>query len=154
MDTDKLIIRNKLKTGIKKSTVIKDLKENDNIEITTEELNQIWDEYKGSSGLKKLQELAEKEAYEIKDKQKQDKALQRKLNGLDDLMFALSNRGVSASREEVVSKCKEFYLSNRPDKYKWNCKDLIEIVKSKYSELDSTFDSVVKEFVKIKNNYA
>lgn len=90
----------------------------------------------------------------IEDQQKQDKALQRKLTGLDDLMFALDNRGISTSREEVVSKCKEFCLSNRPDKYKWNCKDLIEIVKSKYSELDSTFDSVVKEFIKIKNNYA
>ena len=116
-------------------------------------MDQIWDEYKGSDGLKKLKELADKEKSNLEDQQKQDKAFQRKLTGLDDLMFALSNRGVSVSREEVVSKCKEFYLSNRADKYKWNCEDLIEIVKSKYSELDNTFDSVVKAFIKIKNNY-
>ena len=28
------------------------------------------------------------------------------------------------------------------------------IVKSKYAKLDYTFDSVIKEFIKIKNNYA
>ena len=117
--------------------------------------------YNGPAIAKIDKEMSEDEKNEIllkvkfiEDQQKQDKALQRKLTGLDDLMFALSDRGVSASREEVVSKCKEFYLSNRPDKYKWNCKDLIEIVKSKYSELDNTFDSVVKAFIKIKNNYA
>lgn len=117
--------------------------------------------YNGPAIAKIDKEMSEDEKNEIllkvkliEDQQKQDKALQRKLTGLDDLMFALSNRGVSVSREEVVSKCKEFYLSNRPDKYKWNCKDLIEIVKSKYSELDNTFDSVVKAFIKIKNNYA
>lgn len=117
--------------------------------------------YNGPAIAKIDKEMSEDEKNEIllkvkliEDQQKQDKALQRKLTGLDDLMFALSNRGVSVSREEVISKCKEFYLSNRPDKYKWNCKDLIEIVKSKYSELDNTFDSVVKAFIKIKNNYA
>ena len=151
---DKLIIRMKLKSGIKKSEVIKDLKENDHIEITIKELNQIWDEYKGTRGLKKLKELADKEKSDLEDQQKQVNALQRKLTGLDDLMFALDNRGISTSKEEVIAKCKEFYLSNRPDKYKWSCKDLIEIVKSKYSKLDDTFDSVVKEFIKIKNNYA
>ena len=151
---DKLIIRMKLKSGIKKSEVIKDLKNNNHINLTIKELDQIWDEYKGSDGLKKLKELADKEKSDLEDQQKQDKALQRKLTGLDDLMFALGDRGVSASKEEVISKCREFYLSNRPDKYKWSCKDLIEIVKSKYSELDNTFDSVVKAFIKIKNNYA
>lgn len=117
--------------------------------------------YNGPAIAKIDKEMSEDEKNEIllkvkliEDQQKQDKALQRKLTGLDDLMFALSNRGVSVSREEVISKCKEFYLSNRPDKYKWSCRDLIEIVKSKYSELDSTFDSVVKAFIKIKNNYA
>ena len=151
---DKLVIRMKLKSGIKKSEVIKDLKNNNHINLTIKELDQIWDEYKGSDGLKKLKELADKEKSGLEDQQKQDKALQRKLTGLDDLMFALGDRGVSASKEEVISKCREFYLSNRPDKYKWSCRDLIEIVKSKYSELDDTFDSVVKAFIKIKNNYA
>ena len=117
--------------------------------------------YNGPAIAKIDKEMSEDEKNEIllkvkliEDQQKQDKAFQRKLTGLDDLMFALGDRGVSASKEEVVSKCKEFYLSNRPDKYKWSCRDLIEIVKSKYSELDSTFDSVVKAFIKIKNNYA
>lgn len=131
---------------------------NDIIKIIKDKFNLT---YNGPAIAKIDKEMSEDEKNEIlskvkliEDQQKQDKALQRKLTGLDDLMFALGNRGVSVSREEVVSKCKEFYLSNRPDKYKWNCKDLIEIVKSKYSELDNTFDSVVKAFIKIKNNYA
>lgn len=89
----------------------------------------------------------------IKDQQKQSKAFQRKLVGLDELMNALDDRGVMATDDEVVDRCKEFYYSNRPDKYKWSCKDLIEVVKSKYSKIDDTFDSVLKEFVEIKNNY-
>ena len=151
---DKLIIRMKLKSGIKKSEVIKDLKENNHIEITIKELDQIWDEYKGTSGLQRLKELVDKEKSEIEEQQEQDKAIQRKLTGLDDLMFALDDRGISTSKEEVIAKCKEYYFSNRSNKYKWSCADLIEIVKSKYSKLDDTFDSVIKEFIKIKNNYA
>ena len=68
-------------------------------------------------------------------------------------MYALDNRGVMATDDEVIAKCKEFYYSNRPDKYKWSCKDLIEIVNNPYSKINDTFDSVVKEFVEIKNNY-
>ena len=150
---DKLIIRMKLKSGVKKFEVIKDLKNNDNINLTIEDLNKIWDEYKGSDGLRKLQELAEKEESDLKSQQKQDKAFQCKLAGLDELMSALDDRGVMATDDEVIAKCKEFYYSNRPDKYKWSCKDLIDIVKSKYSKINDTFDSVVKEFVEIKNNY-
>ena len=150
---DKLIIRMKLKSGIKKSEVVKDLKNNNNISLTIKELDQIWDEYKGSDGLKKLKELADKEEADLKVQQKQDKALQRKLTHLDDLMSALDNRGVMATDDEVIAKCKEFYYSNRPDKYKWSCKDLIEIVNNPYSKINDTFDSVVKEFVEIKNNY-
>jgi hypothetical protein len=58
-----------------------------------------------------------------------------------------------ATDDEVIAKCKEFYHSNRPDKYKWSCKDLIEIVNNPYSKINDTFDSVVREFVEIKNNY-
>ena len=131
---------------------------NDIIKIIKDKFNLT---YNGPAIAKIDKEMSEDEKNEIlskvkliEDQQKQDKALQRKLTGLNDLMFALDNRGISTSREEVISKCEEFYLSNRPDKYKWSCKDLIEIVKSKYSKLDDTFDSVVKEFIKIKNNYA
>lgn len=150
---DKLIIRMKLKPGVKKSEVVRDLKNNDNINLTIEDLNQIWDEYKGSDGLRKLKELADKEEADLKSQQKQDKALQRKLTHLDELMSALDNRGVMATDDEVIAKCKEFYYSNRPDKYKWSCKDLIEIVNNQHSKINDTFDSVVKEFVEIKNNY-
>lgn len=93
------------------------------------------------------------QANNLKSQQKQDKALQRKLTYLDDLMSALDNRGVMATDDEVIAKCKEFYYSNRPDKYKWSCKDLIEIVNNQYSKINDTFDSVVKEFVEIRNNY-
>lgn len=93
------------------------------------------------------------QANNLKSKQKQDKALQRKLTHLDELMSALDNRGVMATDDEVIAKCKEFYYSNRPDKYKWSCKDLIEIVNNPYSKINDTFDSVVKEFVEIRNNY-
>lgn len=93
------------------------------------------------------------QANNLKSQQKQDKALQRKLTHLDELMSALDNRGVMATDDEVIAKCKEFYYSNRPDKYKWSCKDLIEIVNNQYSKINDTFDSVVKEFVEIRNNY-
>jgi hypothetical protein len=93
------------------------------------------------------------QADNLKSQQKQDKALQRKLTYLDDLMSALDNRGVMATDDEVIAKCKEFYYSNRPDKYKWSCKDLIEIVNNSHSKINDTFDSVLKEFVEIKNNY-
>ena len=101
---DKLIIRMKLKSGIKKSEVIKDLKNNDNINLTIKELDQIWDEYKGSDGLRKLKELADKEEADLKSQQKQDKALQRKLTHLDELMSALDDRGVMATDDEVIAK--------------------------------------------------
>lgn len=127
--------------------IIEEIKSEFNVTFEINDLRKIFND-------EELQKQIRAQSDKVKAQQKQDKALQRKLTGLDDLMFALGDRGVSASKEEVVSKCKEFYLSNRPDKYKWSCKDLIEIVKSKYSELDSTFDSVVKEFIKIKNNYA
>ena len=127
--------------------IIEEIKSEFNVTFEINDLRKIFND-------EELQKQIRAQSNKVKDQQKQDKAFQRKLTGLDDLMFALGDRGVSASREEVVSKCKEFYLSNRPDKYKWSCRDLIEIVKSKYSELDSTFDSVVKAFIKIKNNYA
>lgn len=127
--------------------IIEEVKSEFNVTFEINDLRKIFND-------EELQKQIRAQCDKVKDQQKQDKALQRKLTGLDDLMSALSDRGVSASKEEVISKCREFYLSNRPDKYKWSCKDLIEIVKSKYSELDNTFDSVVKEFIKIKNNYA
>lgn len=127
--------------------IIEEIKSEFNVTFEINDLRKIFND-------EELQKQIRAQSDKVKDQQKQDKVIQRKLNGLDDLMSALNNRGVSASREEVASKCKEFCLSNRPDKYKWSCKDLIEIVKSKYSELDSTFDSVIKEFIKIKNNYA
>lgn len=127
--------------------IIEEIKSEFNVTFEINDLRKFFND-------EELQKQIITESGKIRDQQKQDKALQRKLNGLDDLMSALSDRGVSTSKEEVASKCKEFYLSNRPDKYKWSCKDLIEIVKSKYSELDNTFDSAIKEFIKIKNNYA
>lgn len=116
--------------------------------------------YNGPAIAKIDKEMSEDEKNEIllrvkliEDQQKQDKALQRKLTHLDELMSALDNRGVMATDDEVIAKCKEFYYSNRPDKYKWSCKDLIEIVNNPHSKINDTFDSVLKEFVEIKNNY-
>ena len=146
-------IREMWKPGVKQNDVIKNIKSEFGIDLTFADVNEIWDKYKSSGEKEKLKELAEKEESDLKSQQKQDKALQRKLTHLDNLMSALDNRGVMATDDEVIAKCKEFYYSNRPDKYKWSCKDLIEIVNNPYSKINDTFDSVVKEFVEIKNNY-
>ena len=76
---DKLIIRMKLKSGIKKSEVVRELKENDNIKVTIKELDKIWDEYKGNDGLSKLKELASKE--------KSSSTEQAKVNARDKLHY-------------------------------------------------------------------
>lgn len=146
-------IREMWKPGVKQNDVIKNIKSEFGIDLTFADVNEIWDKYKSSNEKEKLKELADKEESNLKSQQKQDKALQRKLTHLDDLMSALDNRGVMATDDEVIAKCKEFYYSNRPDKYKWSCKDLIEIVNNQHSKINDTFDSVVKEFVEIKNNY-
>ena len=146
-------IREMWKPGVKQNDVIKTIKSEFGINLTFADVNEIWDKYKSSKERDKLRELAEKEESDLKSQQKQDKAFQCKLAGLSELMSALDDRGVMATDDEVIAKCKEYYYSNRPDKYKWSCKDLIDIVKSKYSKINDTFDSVVKEFVEIKNNY-
>jgi uncharacterized protein (DUF433 family) len=146
-------IREMWKPGVKQNDVIKNIKSEFGIDLTFADVNEIWDKYKSSTEKEKLKELADKEESDLRDQQKQDKALQRKLTHLDDLMSALDNRGVMATDDEVIAKCKEFYYSNRPDKYKWSCKDLIEIVNNSHSKINDTFDSVLKEFVEIKNNY-
>ena len=146
-------IREMWKPGVKQNDVIKNIKSEFGIDLTFADVNEIWDKYKSSKERDKLKELADKENSDLKSQQKQDKAFQRKLTHLDELMSALDDRGVMATDDEVIAKCKEFYYSNRPDKYKWSCKDLIEVVKSKYSKINDTFDSVLKEFVEIKNNY-
>ena len=146
-------IREMWKPGVKQNDVIKNIKSEFGIDLTFADVNEIWDKYKSSGEKEKLKELADKEEANLKSQQKQDKALQRKLANLNDLMSALDDRGVMATDDEVIAKCKEFYYSNRPDKYKWSCKDLIEIVNNSHSKINDTFDSVVKEFVEIKNNY-
>ena len=146
-------IREMWKPGVKQNDVIKSIKSKFGINLTFADVNEIWDKYKSSNEKEKLKELADKEEADLKSQQKQDKALQRKLANLNDLMSALDDRGVMATDDEVIAKCKEFYYSNKPDKYKWSCKDLIEIVKNKHSKINDTFDSVIKEFVEIKNNY-
>jgi DNA-binding MarR family transcriptional regulator len=126
--------------------IIEEIKSEFNVTFEVNDLRKFFND-------EELQNQILIQSNKVRDQQKQDKALQRKLTYLDDLMSALDNRGVMATDDEVIAKCKEFYYSNRPDKYKWSCKDLIEIVNNSHSKINDTFDSVVKEFVEIRNNY-
>lgn len=126
--------------------IIEEIKSEFDITFEINDLRKIFND-------EELQKQIRIQSDKVKSKQKQDKALQRKLANLNDLMSALDDRGVMATDDEVIAKCKEFYYSNKPDKYKWSCKDLIEIVNNKHSKINDTFDSVIKEFVEIKNNY-
>lgn len=126
--------------------IIEEIKSEFGVTFEINDLRKIFND-------EELQKQIKTQSDKVKSKQKQDKALQRKLANLNDLMSALDDRGVMATDDEVIAKCKEFYYSNKPDKYKWSCKDLIEIVKNKHSKINDTFDSVIKEFVEIKNNY-
>jgi predicted ArsR family transcriptional regulator len=126
--------------------IIEEIKSEFGIAFEINDLRKIFND-------EELQKQIQTQSDKVKDQQKQNKAFQRKLTHLNDLMSALDNRGVMATDDEVIAKCKEFYYSNRPDKYKWSCKDLIEIVNNQYSKINDTFDSVVKEFVEIRNNY-
>lgn len=139
-------------------------------DLTEEEEKNILKDYESRMSYREIQkkynlgfqvkefiEEISAEAKKIEDQQKQDKAFQRKLADLDELMTALANKGIYTTKEEVIAKCKEIYNSNKPNKFKWSCKDLVEkVVNNKYSDskLDDTFDSVIKEFDYLQNQCA
>lgn len=123
---EKYIIRSKLKSGIKKYNVIKDLKENHNIKITTKELDEIWDEYKGTDGLRKIKSLA--------DQEKSTSAKQANLSAKDNKHYNEVNR-----LKEILEKIQFKYVDT-----KITLPDLINVYNNSYEEAKTQIDQSCK----------